>query len=271
VGASAVKWAWLFLIALCLSAEKIEFTPVSQDIIEARVGAFTTKNATREPALKKLFEDAGCTGEALAEQPVKGSRAPNLVCTFPGAGHSAIIVGAHFDLVEAGNGVVDNWSGAALLASLYQGLIKTSRIHTFIFVGFTGEESGLVGSKAYVKQLGDDVSHVKAMVNMDTLGLAETKVWVSHADPDLVKWIGVAAGTLKLPVGAVNVDKVGSTDSESFRERRIPAITVHSLTQDTLRILHSPRDKFEALHMDEYYRSYRLILGYLAILDEKLD
>jgi len=260
----------VFAIAAC-AAQQIAFDLASEEIIEQRVRSFTTKNATREPALKKLFEDAGCAGDSLVEQPVKGSRHPNLICTRQGDRESTIVVGAHFDLIEAGSGVVDNWSGASLLASLYQGLAKSPRVHTFVFVGFTDEEKGLVGSKAFVKQLGDDASRVKAMINMDTLGLSETKVWVSHSDPELVKWIGVAAGTMKLPVGAVNVDKIGSSDSESFRERRIPAMTIHSLTQDTLSILHSPRDKFEALHLDEYYRSYQLILGFLAILDQKLD
>lgn len=257
-------------IASLAAAQQIQFDPVSQDIVDQRVHAFTKKNATRAAALHRLFEDAGCAGDALADQPVKGMHEPNVVCTQRGETDAVIVVGAHFDLVEAGQGVVDNWSGASLLPSLFQGLSKIPRKHGFVFVGFTGEEKGLVGSKAYVKQMGDSLAHVQAMVNMDTLGLSDTKIWASHADPSLVDWAAATASTLKLPVGVVNVDQVGSSDSESFRERRIPAITIHSLTQDTLRILHSPKDRIEALHIDEYYRTYRFVLGYLAVLDEKL-
>lgn len=181
------------------------------------------------------------------------------------------MVGAHFDLVDVGNGVVDNWSGASLLPSFYESLTKSPRKHTFIFVAFSGEEKGMVGSKAYVKQLGPELPRVKAMVNLDTLGLDETEVWVSHADKNLVNWIGVAAGMMKLPLGAMNVDAVGSTDSESFREKKIPAITFHSLTPATLRILHSPADRIEAVHVDEYYRTYQLVAGYLSLLDQVLE
>jgi hypothetical protein len=264
------------IVAACIPAaarmysQKASFDPVAQEIVEQRIRAFTTSNETRFTSLRKLFEDAGCTGDALSEHAVKGSHLPNLVCTYPGS-ESTIIVGAHFDLAEKGQGVIDNWSGASLLPSLYQGLTKSSRRHTFTFVGFVGEEKGLVGSKAYVKELNGGLAQVRAMVNLDTLGLSDTKVWVHHADPELVKLLAASARALELPAAEVDVEKVGSSDSESFRERKIPAITIHSLTNNTLRILHSPADRIEALKMDEYYRSYRLILGYLAVLDQKLN
>ena len=68
----------------------------------------------------------------------------------------------------------------------------------------------------------------------------------------------------------MNVDNVGTTDSEPFRQQKIPAITVHSVTQETLKILHSKADTIEAVHLDEYYRTYRLLAAYLAVLDQKL-
>jgi len=128
-----------------------------------------------------------------------------------------------------------------------------------------------VGSKAYVRELGKTHEQVIAMVNMDTLGLAETEVWVSRADPKLAQLMDVVATAFKLPLSGVNVERVGSTDSEPFREKKIPAITIHSLTQQNMAILHSPKDRIEAVHMDEYYRTYRLVLGYLALLDQRLD
>lgn len=171
----------------------------------------------------------------------------------------------------AGDGVVDNWTGAALLSSLYQGLARQPRRHTFRFAAFTAEEKGLAGSAAYVKELKAAREPVSAMVNMDTLGLGETEVWVRHADPQLVRLFEVAAKALNAPVSGMNVDDVGTTDSESFREKKIPAITIHSLTQKTLSLLHSPKDKIEAVRRDAYYRTYNMVLFYLAILDEKLD
>jgi Iap family predicted aminopeptidase len=129
----------------------------------------------------------------------------------------------------------------------------------------------MVGSKAYVHQLAKNQDYVAAMVNMDTLGLAETEVRVSHADPKLLRLMEVAAAAVKLPVSGMNVDNIGSTDSESFRDKKIPAITIHSATSETWPILHSSQDRMEAIHMDSYYRTYRLVLAYLAVLDRSLD
>lgn len=259
------------LISLGASAQTIQYSPVSKDIVEQRLEAYVTKNTDREPAVRQLFEAAGCAPERIAEQPVKGVKAPNLICTMPGQTDAVIVVGAHFDLEEAGDGVVDNWSGASLLASLYQGLAVVGRRHTFRFVAFTGEEKGLLGSKAYVRQLGVTHESVTAMVNMDTLGLGESEVWVNHADKKLVELMQLTATTVKLPVSAMNVEQIGSTDSEPFRDRKIPAITIHSLTSATLPILHSKKDRIGAIHKDEYYRSYLLVLAYLAVLDQRLD
>ena len=255
------------VFAVAAAAQDFHPNPVPQTLVEERLRSFTGDNIKREETLKKLFEDAGCTGDALSEHPVKQVRAPNLVCNHPGSSSSTIVVGAHFDMVDVGFGVVDNWSGASLLPSLFQALGASK--HTFLFVGFTGEEKGLLGSKALIKEI--ELANIRAMVNMDTLGLGDTKVWTSRADAALVKWLGATADGMKLPVATVNVDKVGSSDSETFRERKIPAITIHSLTQATLRILHSPQDTVKQIDFDAYYRTYRLMVGYLLVLDQNLQ
>ncbi len=264
-----MKRAALFIgwFITAATAQDFQLNPVPQTLIEERLRAFSNNNIKREETLKKLFEDAGCTGDALSEHPVKHVRAPNLVCNHPGSSPSTIVVGAHFDMVDVGFGVVDNWSGASLLPSLFQ-VLGASK-HTFVFAGFTGEEIGLLGSRALIEEI--DRTRIKAMINMDTLGLSDTKVWTSHADVTLVKWLSATASGMKLPVATVNVEKVGSADSETFRERKIPAITIHSLMQPTLRILHSPLDTIKEIDLDAYYRTYRLILGYLLVLDQNLE
>ncbi|MEQ1885050.1 MAG: M28 family peptidase [Bryobacteraceae bacterium] len=259
------------LASSLLSAQTIEYTAVPRETVEKRLASYVTKNDQRGPAIRRLFEDAGCTDSNIEEKPVKGLKTPNVVCTSPGSLNSVVVVGAHFDLVEAGHGVADNWSGASLLPSLYEGFTKIPRRHTFRFVAFAGEERGLVGSRAYVKDIGKAKDSVSAMVNMDTLGLGETEVWVSHADKKLMELMNLTASSVNLPVNGVNIEAVGSTDSESFREKKIPAITIHSLTQATLRLLHSPQDRMEAINKNEYYKTYRLVLAYLAVLDLKLD
>jgi len=44
-------------------------------------------------------------------------------------------------------------------------------------------------------------------------------------------------------------------------------VMLHSITQQTLSILHSPNDNIGKIHFSDYYDSYRLIAAYLAYLD----
>ena len=96
--------------------------------------------------LEELFNSVNCVGDQIQRQTIKYSNSPNLICILPGETSSVIVVGAHFDNEGSGSGVVDNWSGASLLPSIYQSLAKKQRKHTFRFIGFTDEEVGLVGS-----------------------------------------------------------------------------------------------------------------------------
>jgi putative aminopeptidase FrvX len=261
----------LIVVPAALFAAGLSFQAVKKEVVEQRLRSFSRDNTQREAILKKMFTDVGCA-DHLAEQPVKYVKQPDLICVLPGQSDQVIFVGAHFDHVSAGDGVVDNWSGASLLPSLYQGLRTQSRRHTFIFIAFTGEEKGELGSRAYVRRMSkDEVARTQAMVNMDTLGLGPTEMWQSHADPNLAAALSRVAKSLSLPLGVVNVDAVGSSDSEEFARRNIPRITVHSVTQQTWPILHSPQDNMKAIHLDDYYDSYRLIEGYLVYLDGALN
>jgi hypothetical protein len=50
---------------------------------------------------------------------------------------------------------------------------------------------------------------------------------------------------------------------------QIPSITIHSLTQEAwdARIIHTSKDRISAMHLDDYYRTYRLVSAYAAYLD----
>ena len=75
-----------------------------------------------------------------------GSKLPNLICVLPGRSQKVIIVGAHYDHPEeGGDGVVDNWSGASLLPSLYRSVKFDPRQHSYIFIGFAAEERAKSG------------------------------------------------------------------------------------------------------------------------------
>jgi len=270
-GAACAQTAILPAIAKAPLPDALHYATVRESAVEARLKEFAGDNKQREATLKRLFEEAGCDSEHLSEQPVKGSKQPNVICVLPSKSQRTIIVGAHFDRVSEGDGVVDNWSGASLLPSLYQGVKGTDREHTYVFVGFTAEEEGEVGSRFYVRQMSKEaILATDAMVNMDTLGLGPTMVWESHSDQLLTRALNYLAKRLELPLSAVNVERVGSTDSEQFAEKQIPRITVHSLTQKSWdqHILHTSKDRLAEIKFADYYQTYRLMAAYVAFLDQ---
>ena len=267
---SAAILSWVFL-SIAASGESLRYGLVLRDIVEARLARYGGDNKERESTLKQMFAEAGCDDQHLSEQRVKGSKLPNVICTLPGSSDKVIIVGAHFDRVARGDGVVDNWSGASLLPSLYQAVKNEPRKHTYVFIGFTDEEQGEVGSRFYVRQMtNEQVAATDAMVNMDTLGLAPTEVWASHSEKWLTNALMTLASQLKVSVKGVNVDKIGSSDAEQFAQRKIPRITIHSLTQETWNagILHTPKDKLSAIRAGDYYETYRLLAAYVTFLDQ---
>lgn len=259
----------LNLLVTPAQAQQIFVQPVSRDIIAERLRLATTKNSERKKILMQQFAAAGCSD--VIEQPVKGSRQGNVICTRPGTGGEVIVVGAHFDTANS-LGVVDNWSGASMLPSLYQGLSGRERNHTFVFVGFTDEEAGLRGSEAYVKQMSPEQRRqVRAMINIDCVGMTSTKVWARRADRGLLNALSQVASSLSLPVAGINVGNIGDTDSLSFASKRIPVIDFHSITQENYERLHLGRDTPETISMDDYYNTYKLISIYLGYLDIKLQ
>ena len=258
--------------AVCVSPQAIHFRLQTRDVVEGHLKSFSTKNSEREALIWRWFTDAGCKDANLSEQALDRELPPNVICVLPGETHQVIVVGAHTDHVDSfGDGVVDNWTGAVLLPALLYALSAKRRHHTLIFIGFSGEEKGLAGSGYYVNHLSDaQRAHIEAMVNFDSLGLGPTEVWASHADKVLLDALASVAFASKLPVTTMNVDNLGTADSESFARYQIPRITLHSVTQQTWSILHSPFDKLAAVKMNDYYDSYKLAAWYVAYLDNVL-
>ncbi|MGB2590766.1 MAG: M28 family peptidase [Candidatus Acidiferrum sp.] len=248
----------------------IKFEPVTRDVVQQRLNEFGGDNARRKQTLKELLGEAGCDGKSLSEQEIPRSPLPNVICKLPGSSGRTIIVGAHYDRIGPGDSVVDNWSGASLLPSLYEALKAEPRTHTYLFIGFGDSVKELIGSKFYVHQLSEAQSlRIDAMVDMEGLGLAPTEVWVDQSNKKLAGELAFVAGVLKLPASWVDIDGVGYSDSGEFATGGIPTVAIHSLTQKAWdeHILHTRKDRISDIHLDDYYQTYRLVAGYLAYLD----
>jgi Zn-dependent M28 family amino/carboxypeptidase len=177
-----------------------------------------------------------------------------------------VIVGAHYDRITSPQRPLDNWSGASLLPALYQSLRARKRNHSFVFVAFADNGNNAAGAEYFARNLTrSQLDHAEAMVNVDALGLSPTKVWSAHSDKDLVHSLMIMVYALKLPASQIDIAAVGHTDSDSFAARKIPQITIHSLTQQN--VATGATTQFRP---NNYYDTYRLLCGYLAYLDQIL-
>ena len=78
------------------------------------------------------------------------------------------------------------------------------------------------------------------------------------------------AGAMKLELTGMNVDGVGESDSKYFSEKKVPVLDIHSVTPETMRILHSSKDVPEAIVFVNYRNTYQLLAGFLAYADSFL-
>lgn len=263
-----IFWAAAALLAGSSFAERLDVNLVNRQVVLDRLAAGVVPPGKRQETIRQLFEKVGC---AVEEQPINKKTA-NVICTLPGETASPIVIGGHFDFADHGQGIVDDWSGTALLPSLYEAMKEQKRKHTYVFVAFAAEERGLVGSSYFVKKLSaEQKSSLRAFVNLECLGMTPVKVWTHRATPLLVTRLSEVAAAVKIPLEGVNVEKVGDDDTHPFVDAKLPVITLHSVTQETLSVLHSIRDRIDAVHPDDYYDAYRLAAFYLAYLDLKME
>jgi hypothetical protein len=99
-------------------------------------------------------------------------RTANVVATLPGTENPDLVyvVSSHYDSVEAGPGADDDSSGTAALLEAARVLAHHPLPATVVFASFTGEESGLLGSREFVRRAVAAKTHVAATLNNDMVG-----------------------------------------------------------------------------------------------------
>jgi Peptidase family M28 len=91
--------------------------------------------------------------------------------TSDGDPDNVIVVGAHLDSVGPGPGINDNGSGSATILEIAEQIRKVKPRNKIRFIWFGAEESGLVGSEAYVDSLDEaERDKIAAMLNFDMVG-----------------------------------------------------------------------------------------------------
>lgn len=199
--------------------------------------------------------------------------------TDPVLKNEYIIIGAHFDHLGMGgegsgsrapeqlavhNGADDNASGTAGVIELAQKL-SANRTHlkrSFVFVAFTGEEMGLLGSKEFVNKPPIDLKKVNAMINMDMIGRLnpETKTisiggtGTSVQTDSLLKILEMDR-PFKI---SHSTDGYGPSDHASFYSENIPVFYFTTGAHDDY---HTPADDADKIDFN----------GEVAVLDMVYD
>src|SRR6476659_5368516 len=141
------------LLSPNLTAQNIRFHALDEAVLASRLKLSPKTNELRQVGIEQLFVESGCSASDIQKQPVKKSKFFNVICALPGETDRTILVTAHYDKVSLGDGTVDNWTGAALLASLHQSLEGIPHKYRILFISFCCEEGGLRGSQSFVDSL----------------------------------------------------------------------------------------------------------------------
>jgi Iap family predicted aminopeptidase len=233
--------------------------------IKSEFATVPCNNEERLMAAKALFEKIGVPASDISIDKYKNVE--NLVIRKQGTSQEKIIIGAHYDKVSDGCGAVDNWTGIVAIAHLYRSLKDVPLKKTLLFVAFGKEEKGLVGSHAMVDAISEDqLAQYCEMINIDSLGLAAPQVADNVSSKKLTIFATDLAKEMKMPFGHASVG--ADSDSSSFIAKNIPALTIHGLTNDWPKILHSSNDQRSRVNSMSVYLGYRLALAIVNRLDK---
>lgn len=239
----------------------------SKALFEESVRSVPCKIPERRDGVKRLFIDAGAKEDDVKFESFDKDKAANVVVRLAGKSAETIVIGAHYDRTATGCGVTDNWSGVTIIAHIYRSLRGLDTEKSYIFAAFDQEEEGLKGSREMVKKMTEaERGNVCSMVNFDSFGQGYPMTLRNASSPKLVKLAEEFAKGSKINFTAVTIEGA-SSDSASFVEKKIPAITLSGLSGNWQSILHSSSDQIEKVNMGSVYLGYRFGLVFVSKLD----
>src|SRR5262245_11628023 len=190
-----------------------------------------------------------------------------------------IIIGAHYDHLGRGgesslapnssdvhHGADDNASGTAGLLELARifGKERKQLRRSVIFIAFSAEESGLIGSKAFVNNASAPLNDCVAMLNMDMIGrLKDNKLTVGGvgASPGFPKLVESLNNGFTLQLSE---DGFGPSDHSSFYAKQVPVLFFFSGTHEDY---HKPSDTADKIN----YEGQAKIVGFVAEISRAID
>ncbi len=239
----------------------------STESISTSMQAVPCDGIERLRGVKKLFRDAGAAEQDIDIQTFDNGEIKNLIVRKKGSSAETIVVGAHYDHVGGGCGATDNWSGIVIIAHLFKTIRPLQTNKSYIFAAFDKEEEGLVGSKKMVKNMPQqELEQICSMVNFDSFGQGYPMALRNASSDEMIELAEKVGKEGGIKFVTADIEQA-SSDSKSFLNKKIPAITLSGLTNEWTTILHSGNDKIGKVRMDSVVIGYRFGLNYLAKLD----
>ncbi len=226
-----------------------------------------------------LLSGWSASGETSIEQrqlPVK-----NVIAMLPGAGQLAdeyVVVGGHYDHVGMGGagslapgtiavhpGADDNASGTVSVLELARSLTQAyaeadadQPRRTLLFMAFTAEERGLLGSRHYVRYPRFDLASTVAMVNLDMVGRMDQNRLTVYGTgtatefPEMIERLNAKHGfdLEAIPAGQ------GPSDHASFFRERIPVFHFFTGLHSEY---HRPSDSADRINIEGIARTVGLV------------
>lgn len=211
----------------------------------------------------------------------------NLFGYIKGKSASAIVVTAHYDHlgVKSGtpadkdsiyNGADDNASGVGGLLALMAYYKTHQPEHTMIFVAFDGEEEGLQGAKAFLKQPPVPVTDMVLNINMDMIGRNDkNELYVCGLTqfPELKKYVDDAVNTggqVKVLSGHDKKEEgsnnwINQSDHYEFYKLKIPMLYFGVEDHPDY---HQLSDEFKGIQPSFYYQAVLKVLTVLQSADK---
>lgn len=239
---------------------------------EVGVPVFYISNPAHYSRLKKSKAVRGQSQAEALHVP-----AYNVGALLNNQANETVVVGAHYDHLGMGdprsslyrgapavhNGADDNASGVAGMLSLAHYLSQSQdsldRAYNYLFLGFSAEEMGLLGSHYFIENLGDGQDFL-FMLNMDMIGRMEEEKLQVNGLGTAPAWEKILEN-LNCDLQIItSVSGVGPSDHASFYYQAVPAL--HFFT-GTHADYHKPTDDVERLNIPGIRQSLNFILALL--------
>lgn len=203
------------------------------------------------------------TSNVIAD--IKGSEKPD----------EFVIVGAHLDSWELGTGALDNGCNAALVVDTLRA-IKASGLtprRSMRFILFSGEEEGLMGSRAYATGHRRELDKAAGVVIFDS-GTGKTTAFATGGRKDVIETAKQLIGPLQqFGVTDLNLAMEWGTDHFDFMLEGVPTFVADQEESNYLENYHAVSDTYDKVDFVQLKKhvAEAAVLGYgLASLPEKI-